>query len=294
MKNQLDAGARSGGMRARDRAANTVIYIVLTLLALAWITPVVYLVISSFRAEKGSFLDGYIMPKGYTLDNYVRLFTDTSQFDYPRWFMNTLIVAICSCVISTIFVLMVSYVLSRMRFKLRRPIMNVALVMGMFPGFMAMIAIYHLVKVIGLDKSLVALVLVYSAGAGLTYYVMKGFFDTIPRALDEAAIIDGASRFRIFWQITIPMSRPIITYTVLTTFMAPWVDFIMASVIMKDNYQNYTVALGLFRMLERENIYNWYTVFCAGAVVVAIPIAILFIVMQKNYVEGVTGGAVKG
>ncbi|MDR1571824.1 MAG: sugar ABC transporter permease [Clostridiales Family XIII bacterium] len=281
-------------MKARARAANTAIYIALAVLAAIWITPIAYLAISSFRAEKGAFLDGYVMPKGYTLGNYVRLFTDTAQFDYPRWFTNTLIVAVFSCIISTAFVLMVAYALSRLRFRMRRPIMNIALVMGMFPGFMAIIAIYHLIKIIGLDKSLVALVLVYSAGAGLGYYIMKGFFDTIPRALDEAAIIDGASRFRIFWQITIPMSRPIITYTALTAFMAPWVDFILASVIMKDNYQNYTVALGLFRMLERENIYSWYTVFCAGAVVAAIPIAILFVIMQKNYVEGVTGGAVKG
>ncbi|MDR1603587.1 MAG: ABC transporter permease subunit [Gracilibacteraceae bacterium] len=291
MKN---AAAEGGGRPKRGRAANALIYTALSLLALIWLTPIAYLVISSFRAEKGAFLDGYILPKGFTLDNYVRLFTDTAQFNYPRWFLNTLIVAVCSCIISTLFVLMTAYVLSRLRFRLRRPIMNIALVMGMFPGFMAMIAIYHLIKIVGLDKSLLALILVYSAGAGLSYYVMKGFFDTIPRALDEAAIIDGASRFRIFWQITIPLSRPIITYTVLTTFMAPWVDFILASIIMKDNYQNYTIALGLFRMLERENIYNWYTVFCAGAVVVAIPIAILFIAMQKNYVEGVTGGAVKG
>jgi arabinogalactan oligomer/maltooligosaccharide transport system permease protein len=282
------------GLKARGRISNTVIYIVLTVLSLIWISPIVYLVISAFRAEKGAYLDGYVMPKGYTLDNFIRLFTDTSQFNFPRWFGNTFIVAVFSCLVSTLFVLMVSYVLSRLRFRMRRPIMNIALVMGMFPGFMSMIAIYHLIKMIGLDKSLTALVLVYSAGAGLTYYIMKGFFDTIPRALDEAATLDGASRFRIFWQITIPMSRPIITYTVLTSFMAPWVDFIMASVIMKDNYQNYTVALGLFRMLERENLYQWYTVFCAGAVIVSIPIAVLFTLMQKNYVEGITGGSVKG
>ncbi|NLW79048.1 MAG: sugar ABC transporter permease [Ruminococcaceae bacterium] len=281
-------------IKARRRFGNGVVYVVLAALGLLWISPIVYLVISSFRAEKGSFLDGYIMPRGYTLDNYVRLFTDTDQFNYPRWFLNTFVVAVCSCIISTLFVLMVAYALSRLRFKMRRPIMNIALVLGMFPGFMSMIAIYHLLKVINLDKTLVALVLVYSAGAGLTYYITKGFFDTIPKAMDEAAILDGATRFQVFWKITIPMSKPIITYTVLTTFMAPWLDYIMASVIMKDNYQNYTIALGMYRMLERESIYEWYTAFCAGAVIVGIPIAILFIVMQRYYVEGVTGGSVKG
>lgn len=172
--------------------------------------------------------------------------------------------------------------------------MNVALVLGMFPGFMSMIAIYHMLKAIGLQQSLLSLVLVYSGGAGLQYYIAKGFFDTIPRALDEAAILDGASKNTIFWKITLPMSKPIITYTVLMAFMAPWIDFIFVSVIMKDNYQNYTIALGLFQMLSRENLDKYFTQFCAGAVLIAIPIMILFVKMQKYYVEGVTGGSVKG
>lgn len=281
-------------IKKRTRVANGFIYAVLGILSLAWVTPIVYLVIVSFQGEKGAYLDGYILPKTYTLDNYARLFTDTSLFDYPRWFLNTFVVAIFSCIISTFLVLITAYTLSRLRFKARRGIMNAVLVMGMFPGFMSMIAIYHLLKIIGLDKTLVALVLVYSAGAGLTYYICKGFFDTVPRALDEAAILDGATRFQVFYKISLPMSKPIITYTVLTSFMAPWVDFIMSSVILKDNYQNFTIALGLFRMLERENVYQWYTVFCAGAVLVSIPIAILFMIMQKYYVEGATAGAVKG
>jgi arabinogalactan oligomer/maltooligosaccharide transport system permease protein len=263
-------------------------------MSVLWLLPIFYLLLTSFRAEKGAWLDGYIIPKSFTFDNYIRLFTDTSLFNYPRWFGNTFLVATLSCIISTVFVLFTAYTFSRLRFKMRRPIMNVALVLGMFPGFMSMIAIYNLLKIIGLDKTLAALILVYASGAGLTYYITKGFFDTIPKSLDEAAKLDGASNWRVFWEITIPMSRPIITYTVLTSFMAPWLDFILASVIMKDNYRNYTIAVGLFRYVERENIFNYYTTFCAGAVIVSIPIAILFVLMQKNYVEGVTGGAVKG
>jgi arabinogalactan oligomer/maltooligosaccharide transport system permease protein len=255
--------------------------------------PIVYLVILSFKAEKGAW-HSYVMPKEYTLDNYIRLFTDTNQFNYPRWFGNTFVVAVFSCIIATILVLFTAYAFSRLRFKARRPLMNVVLILGMFPGFMSMIAIYHLVGIIGLDQSLAALVLIYSGGAGLGYYIVKGFFDTIPRALDEAAYLDGATKWQTFYIVTLPMSRPIITYTVLTSFMSPWVDFIMSSVIMKDKYDNFTIALGLYRMLERENIYEWYTSFCAGAVLVSIPISLLFIFMQKNYVEGVTGGAVKG
>jgi len=281
-------------MMGRRRAANTVIYVVLAVLSIIWLLPIIYLVITSFRGEPGAWLDGYIIPKQWTVGNYTKLFTDTSQFNYPRWFLNTFIVAIFSCLISTFFVLFTSYAFSRLRFRMRRPMMNIVLVLGMFPGFMSIIAVYHLVGLIGLDQSLVALVLIYSGGAGMGYYIMKGFFDTIPAALDESAYLDGCTKWQTFFKITLPLSRPVMTYTVLTAFIGPWVDFIVASVIMKDNYNNYTIALGLFRMLERENITQWYTAFTAGAVVVSIPIAVLFMIMQNNYVEGVTGGSVKG
>jgi len=279
--------------RARSKFANGIIYVILSILAVVWVLPLIWLLIISFRKEPGAFTT-YILPKAYTLDNYIKLFTETQLFNYPRWYFNTFIVAVFSCIISTLFILGISYALSRLRFKLRKPIMNIVLVLGMFPGFMSMIAVYYILKAIGLEQSLLALVLVYSGGAGLQYYIAKGFFDTIPRSLDEAATIDGASRNTIFWRITLPLSKPIITYTVLTAFMAPWVDFIFVSVIMKDNYENYTIALGLYQMLTRENIYKYFTQFCAGAVLIAIPITILFIKMQKNYVEGVTGGAIKG
>lgn len=281
-------------MTARKIVSNTVIYIVLSIISLVWITPIAYLAITSFRGEKGAWLDGYVIPKQWTINNFTRLFTDTKLFNYPRWFLNTLIVAIFSCLIASFLILFTSYALSRLRFRMRRPIMNILLVLGMFPGFMSVIAIYHLIKLAGLDQTLFALVLIYSGGAALSYYIMKGFFDTIPKELDEAAYIDGCTKWQTFCKITLPLSKPVITYTVLTTFIAPWVDFIVASVIMKDNYNNFTIALGLFRMIERENIYQWYTAFCAGAFLVSIPIAILFLIMQKNYVEGITGGSVKG
>jgi len=281
-------------MHARNTAVNTVIYIILGTLSVIWLLPILYLVMTSFRGEPGAWLDGYVIPREWTLNNYVRLFTDTDLFNYPRWFMNTLIVAIFSTLIASFFVLFTSYAFARLRFRMRRPMMNIVLVLGMFPGFMSIIAVYHLVGLIGLDQTLAALVLVYSSGAGLTYYIMKGFFDTIPAALDESAYLDGCTKWQTFTKITVPLSRPVITYTVLVAFIGPWVDFIVASIIMKDNYNNYTIALGLYRMLERENLFQWWTAFCAGAVLVSIPIATLFMIMQKNYVEGVTGGSVKG
>jgi arabinogalactan oligomer/maltooligosaccharide transport system permease protein len=276
-----------------SKVTNALIYCILTILSIIWLIPLAWLIIISFRKEPGAYTT-YIMPKGYTFDNYIKLFTDTQLFMYPRWFMNTLVVAIFSCIISTLFILGISYALSRLRFKMRKPLMNLALVLGMFPGFMSMIAIYHILKAIGLGQSLVSLVIVYSGGAALQYYISKGFFDTIPRSLDEAAIIDGATKSNVFWKIILPLSRPIINYSVLTAFLAPWLDFIFVSVIMKDNYKNYTIALGLYQMLTRENLDKYFTQFCAGAVLIAIPITILFIRMQNNYVEGISGGSVKG
>lgn len=280
-------------MSGRRKTANTFIYIFLSVLALIWVLPILWVILTSFREESGSFTP-YFLPKGYTLQNYINLFTDNSTFEFSRWFMNTLFVSVVTCIIATFFVLSVSYTMSRLRFKMRKPLMNIALVLGMFPGFMSMIAVYYVLKAFGIEQSLLALILVYSAGTGLGFYVAKGFFDTVPRALDEAAMLDGATRGRIFFRITLPMSKPIIIYTLLTSFTAPWIDYIFASVIMGDNYENYTVALGLFKMLEKEFIHNYYTQFAAGAVIVSIPIAILFISTQKFYVGGVTGGAVKG
>ena len=284
---------KSLGIRARSQIANTTIYIILTVLSIIWLLPVLWLLISSLRLEDGAYTS-YVIPKGFTINNYVELFTETTLFNFPRWFANTLLVAVLSCSISTMLTLMVAYTLSRLRFTHRKLMMNVLLVLGMFPGFMSMIAIYHILKAFGLSQQLASLVMVYSGGAALGYYIAKGFFDTIPKSLDEAASIDGATKNDVFWKIILPSSRPIVIYTAITAFIAPWVDFIFVSIIMKDNYDNYTVALGLYQMITRENIHRYFTQFCAGAVIVAIPITLLFIKIQKYYVEGVTGGAVKG
>lgn len=280
-------------MSKHKRMKDIASYAALIVLSVIWLIPIFWVVMTSFREEPGSYTS-YFFPKSLTMNNYVKLLTDNTQFYFMKWFGNTLFVAICSCVISTFFVLAVSYTMSRMRFKMRKPLMNIAMILGMFPGFMSMIAIYYILKGLGITQSLLALIMVYSGGAGLGFFVAKGFFDTLPKALDEAALIDGATRLQIFTKITIPLSKPIIVYTVLTSFLAPWMDFIFASVIMGDNYDNYTVALGLFKMLEREFINDYYTQFAAGCVLVSIPIAALFISMQKYYVEGVSGGAVKG
>lgn len=280
------------GYAAKRQMANVIVYIILIAMSIVWILPIVWLVLQSLRGEPGTSV-GYLFPKQWTFDNYKNLFTN-ERFPFGQWFINTLIVAVFSCIFSTLLVLMVSYAFSRLRFKSRKTFLNVGLVLGMFPGFMSMAAIYNIMEVLGLGESLVALCIVYSAGAGLGYQVAKGYFDTISRSLDEAAKIDGATRHQIFWQIILPLSKPIIVYTALTTFIGPWTDYIFVSYFMKQNPQNYTVACGLYMMLEREAVMEYFTTFCAGAVIVAIPITVLFVFMQRFYVAGVTGGAVKG
>ena len=269
---------------------NAFVYVLLAVLGLIWISPLVYLVLHSFRAEGLSDVE-YLIPKSFSFQNYIDLFTKT---EFPIWFRNTFVVAVFSCIISTLAVMMVSYSFSRMRFKARKPMINIGMILGMFPGFMTMIAIYYLLKAMGLTQTLVALVICYSAGAGLGYQISKGFFDTIPRALDEAATIDGATRNQIFWKIILPMSKPIIVYTVLTSFIGPWTDFILAKIIMGTKIDKYTVAIGLQIMLEPGKRLEQFKMFLAGSVVVAVPITILFLVMQRYYVEGVTAGGVKG
>ena len=271
------------------------LHVFLAILSFLWVLPILWIVMTSIRGEAGSYFTTFF-PKKVTFQNYVRLFTDTSVLNFKRWFLNTLVVAIFSCILSTFIVLFVSYVMSRMRFRMRKPFLNIALVLGMFPGFMSMIAVYYILKGVGLTEGvmkLVALVLVYSGGAGLTFYIAKGFFDTIPKSVDEAAMVDGASRLRIFTRITIPLSKAIIVYTIITSFLSPWLDFIFARVIAGADSRYYTVAIGLFSMLEKEYVYSYYTRFAAGSVCVAIPIAILFLLTQKYYAEGMSG-AVKG
>ncbi|MBQ5364925.1 MAG: sugar ABC transporter permease [Spirochaetales bacterium] len=281
-------------MRVRNRISNGATYLVLIILNIIALTPLVYLVGQSFRAESGAWSSTFF-PKTWTLANYKRLFTQTP---FLRWYGNTFFVAVISCAITTAFVLAVSYAFSRIRFRMRRPMMNVMLVLGMFPGFMSMTAVYFLLKILLPNnfQSLASLIIVYSSGAALSYYVAKGFFDTVPKSLDEAAFIDGATRAQIFWKITIPLSKPIVIYTILVSFIAPWCDFIFVSFIMSGvpDVGMYTVSLGMYKWLEREQIQQYFTTFCAAATIVAIPITALFIWLQKYYVEGITGGAVKG
>ncbi|MBR2801079.1 MAG: sugar ABC transporter permease [Erysipelotrichaceae bacterium] len=279
-------------MSTKNRLSNTVIYIILILMSLIWLIPFICIVLQSFRVESTGQV-GYVIPKQWGLDNYVTLFTQTS---FPKWYLNTLFIAVVVAVIQTVIVLCMSYTLSRLRFKGRKLLMNFMLVLGMFPGFLTMIVLYTVLKDLNMimENAVPGLILVYVASSGMGYYVSKGFFDTIPRSLDEAARIDGATRLQVFYKIILPLSKPIVIYTALTAFMAPWGDFVFARYISNNNSAGMNVAVGLWSWLQRDTISQRYTLFCAGGVIVAIPVTLLFIALQKYYVEGVTGGAVKG
>jgi len=218
------------------------------------------------------------------------------QTDFPRWYMNTFISALVTAALQTIIVLCMSYTLSRFRFKMRKPLMRLMLILGMFPGMLTMIILYRVLKDLGMTQanSVPGLILVYVASSGMGYYVSKGFFDTIPKSLDEAARVDGATRFQVLKKIILPLSKPIVIYTILTAFMGPWGDFVFARYIAFGASAGKNVAVGLYDWLNKDQISKCYTMFCAGGVLVAVPVTVLFMCLQKYYVEGVTGGAVKG
>lgn len=276
----------------KNRISNTAIYIILIIMSVVWLIPFVSIVLQSFRVES-TLQVGYVIPKQWGLDNYIKLFTETS---FPRWYLNTLGIALIVATVQTLIVLSMSYTLSRLRFNGRKFLMNFMLVLGLFPGFLTMIVLYTVLKDMNMimEHAVPGLILVYVASSGMGYYISKGFFDTIPKSLDEAARIDGATRLQVFYQIIMPLSKPIVIYTILTAFLGPWGDFIFARYISNFNSAGMNVAVGLWSWLQKDTIAQRYTLFCAGGVVVAIPITILFMCLQRYYVEGVTGGAVKG
>lgn len=283
---------KSMGAKASRRISNTIIYIVLVVMTVVWLFPFVGIVLESFKAET-KMQTGYLFPKQFGFDHYIRLFKET---DFLLWFKNTAIMGIATAFLQTFFVLTMSYTLSRLRFKGRKFLMNSMLILGMFPGFLTMILIYKVFADFGLIKEMapLGLIIVYCASSGMGYYVSKGFFDTIPKSLDEAARVDGATRWQVFYKVIMPLSKPIIIYTILMGFMAPWGDFMLASYIIHENSQGMNVAVGMYEWLSKTNLNTHYTMFCAAGVIVAIPVVTVFLLLQKYYVEGVTGGAVKG
>ena len=300
---------KQGHMRRNRIIANVFVYAILVILSIIWLYPILWIILSAFREEfneSGGYIGtvvSHYWPKGFGIEAMKRLWVGTydaqgnfTKSMFPRQMLNTLIVAVCSCILSTLLTLSTAYVMSKIKFKMRKPFLNLAMVLGLFPGFMSMVAIYYILKALGLTQSLFALILCYSATAGMGFYVAKGFFDTVPNALVESAKLDGATQSQIFVKIVLPLSKPIIIYTALLAFTGPWMDFIFARVILgEQNTHLHTVAVGLYQMMYGAKASgDVFTTFAAGCVCIAIPIVTLFLCMQKYYIEGATAGAVKG
>lgn len=282
---------RHMGLKASARVGNTFAYVLLVAISIIWLIPFICILLQSFRMES-TWQVGYVVPQQWGFGNYVNLW----QTDFPKWYLNTFIAALFCAVFQTVIVLCMSYTLSRFRFKGRKGLMRFMLILGMFPGMLTMIILYRVLKDLGMTQanSVPGLILVYIASSGMGYYVSKGFFDTIPKSLDEAARVDGATRLQVLLKIILPLSKPIVIYTILTAFMAPWGDYVFARYIAFGASAGKNVAVGLYDWLNKDQINKSYTMFCAGGVLVALPVTILFMCLQRYYVEGVTGGAVKG
>jgi arabinogalactan oligomer/maltooligosaccharide transport system permease protein len=284
-------------MRKKMRYENAFTYLLLTFLSLLWLIPIIWVILTSFRDALGVASPTFI-PDKFTLRNYQTLFNpgpvQALYIKFGRWMINTTVIALLNMVISTLLILGAAYSLSRFRFKSRKALLNIALILGMFPGFMAMIAVFLILNMLGLINQPLALLLVYASGSALGFYISKGYFETIPIDLDEAAMIDGADQWTIFIKIILPLTKPIVVYTALMSFMAPWMDFILASLIL-DHPNQKTVAVGLFSMImDNADLYNNFTVFAAGSVITALPIVVMYVLLQRFIIQGISAGAVKG
>lgn len=292
-KNNNSLENKSMSIKTLNTITNTFIYAFLIVISIVWLIPFIGIVLESLRCESTGQVN-YFIPKQFGFDNYIRLF----KSDFPKWFLNTILMGVAVSIFQTGFILSMSYTLSRLRFKGRKTLMNFMLILGMFPGFLSMILIYKVFADLGLtmDMAPIGLIIVYCASSGMGYYISKGFFDTIPKSLDEAARVDGATRWQVFYKVIMPLSKPIIIYTILMGFMAPWGDYMMARFLINNNTDGMNVAVGMYKWINGsgDSLFANYTMFCAAGVVVSIPVTIVFMSLQKYYVEGVTGGAVKG
>ena len=262
-------------------------YLLLLIVAFLFFFPCLWLILASF-SDSGSIysFEGFF-PSGYSLDSFRKLFTDTAMYDYPRWFGNTLLIAAMSCILGTFLTILTAYCMSRFQFKSRKALMKTTLVLGMFPSFMGMTAVYLLMTQFNFINNHWGLILIYTAGAPLGYMVQKGFFDSIPNSIDEAARLDGATNFQVFRKIHMPLSMPIIVYTALTSFTWPWSDYILPKLLLKTK-DTWTVAVGLMSLGETE-----FSRFAAGSIFIAVPIVILYLFLAKYLINGMVSGAVK-
>lgn len=265
----------------------SITYLILLAVAFVFFFPCLWLILASFSASGSIYSFEGFFPSEYSLDSFKKLFTDIAMYDYPKWFGNSLFIATMSCILGTFLTILTAYCMSRFKFKSRKALMKTTLVLGMFPSFMGMTAVYLLMTQFNFINNHWGLILIYTAGAPLGYMVQKGFFDSIPNSIDEAARMDGATNFQVFWKIHMPLSMPIIVYTALTSFTWPWSDYILPKLLLKTK-DTWTVAVGLMSLGETE-----FSRFAAGSIFIAVPIVILYLFLAKYLINGMVSGAVK-
>ena len=280
--------ARRKKFSARDVFATFGVYALLIFMALLVLTPIVWIIGASFN-PMSSLLSATAFPENPTVLHYVKLIKET-KFVY--WYANTLKIALINMAISVVLTSMTSYVFSRFRFKGKRTGLLSILILQMFPSFMGMMATYNILWQLNLLDTHFGLILTYAAGqVPYNTWLVKGYLSNIPRSLDEAAKLDGASNLRIFTQIILPLMKPILIFVALSQFITPWMDFIFPRMILSSPEKK-TLAIGLYDMIN-ANTNNNFTTFAAGAILVAVPITILYVCLQKYLIQGVTAGANK-
>lgn len=274
--------------RFKKYIISTFLHLELILVSLIVLIPIFWIVISSFNASSG-LASATLIPEKLTVNNYVKLFTETK---YVMWFGNTLKIAIVNSAVSVMIVMVTAWVMSRFNFKGKKTGLMTLLILSMFPSFLSMTAIYVLFLTFGLLNKPIALVLIYSVGAiPYNVWLVKGYLDGVSKSLDEAAYIDGCTRLKAFFKVTLPLSMPIVTYVAVTQFMAPWMDYILPNLLLSKD-QNRTLAVGLYALISEQES-TGFTMFAAGAVLVAVPISIVYIIFPKYIVQGISAGANK-
>lgn len=263
-------------------------YIILLAVCFVFFFPILWLILASFSKSGSIYSFKGFFPTEFGFNSFINLFTDTEMYNYPKWFLNTLFVSSMSCIFGTFLTILTAYTMSRLKFKSRKAMMKITLILGMFPSFMGMTAVYILMTQFKMINNHWGLILIYSAGAPMGYMVQKGFFDTIPYEIDEAAIMHGANRFQIFTRVTLPIAKPMIVYTALTSFTWPWSDFILPKLLLKQK-DMYTVAVGLMSLGDDQ-----FARFAAGSIFIAVPIVLLYFALSKFMINGLSAGSVKG
>lgn len=266
-------------------------YSVIFIMFVIILYPLLWTLGVSFNTGSGVY-GASIIPENFTLEHYEWLFFDPRS-NYLLWYQNTMIVAVSVTVVATFLIALTAYAFSRYRFKGRKNGLYAFLLLQMFPVLMAMVALYILLNTVNLLDSLLGLIIIYIGGAiPMNAFLVKGYFDTIPRELDESAKIDGAGHFRIFFQIMLPLAKPILAVVALFNFMAPFMDFILPRIVLRSP-ENFTLALGLFNFVN-DQFANNFTRFAAGAILIAVPIAAVYLFLQRYLISGLTSGATKG